>query len=208
MSTPEVELRAAWQRLAGAQHAHVVERLLDRHREPQRRYHTATHVMWVLRHIDHIAAQGLHPSVDLAAVRLAALFHDAVYDPTRADNEAVSAGLAVAAASDIGWPEDRAATVHRLVLATAAHTPAEPDEEVLVDADLAILGAEPKDYAAYVHGVRAEYAHVTDEQWKVGRADVLRRFLDAPVVFHTEVLHREREARATANLAAELASLR
>jgi predicted metal-dependent HD superfamily phosphohydrolase len=164
--------------------------------------------MWVLRHIDHIAAEGLHPSVDLAAVQLAALFHDAVYDPTRADNEAVSARLAVATASEIGWPDDRAAAVQRLVLATAAHAPAAPDEEVLVDADLAILGAEPKDYAAYVRGVRTEYAHVSDEQWKIGRAAVLHRFLDAPVVFHTAVLHREREARAGANLAAELASLR
>jgi predicted metal-dependent HD superfamily phosphohydrolase len=138
---------------------------------------------------------------------LAALFHDAVYDPTRADNEAVSARLARAAAVEIGWSAGRASTVHRLVMATAGHHAALPDEAVLVDADLAILGAEPKDYAAYVLGVRSEYGHVTDEQWNVGRAEVLHRFLDAPAIFHTAVLRREREARAKANLAAELASL-
>ena len=93
-------------------------------------------------------------------------------------------------------------------VATAGHQPAALDEEVLVDADLAILGAEPKDYAAYVQGVRAEYAHVPDDQWRVGRAAVLQQFIETPVLFHTEVLQRERGARARANLAAEMASLR
>jgi predicted metal-dependent HD superfamily phosphohydrolase len=208
MSTPEVALRSAWQQLAGNRHPVLLDQLLARHREPHRRYHTATHVMWVLRHIDHIARGWAHPEVDLTAVRLAALWHDAVYDPTRTDNEAVSASLAAEAARSLGWTSSRAADVERLVLATAAHSPTADDEAVLVDADLAILGAEPKDYAAYVQGVRGEYAHVDAEHWRTGRAEVLRRFLDAPVLFHTEVMRRERESRARANLAAELASLR
>jgi predicted metal-dependent HD superfamily phosphohydrolase len=208
MSAPEVELRSAWHRLAAGTHLHALEHLLARLREPHRHYHTATHVMWVLRHVDHIATAGLHSSVDLEAVRLAALFHDAVYDPTRADNEAISAALAAQAAAELGWASLRGAAVHRLVMSTASHRPALSDEEVLVDADLAILGAEPKDYAAYVQGVRAEYAHVSAEQWQRGRSDVLQQFLDVPVLFHTDVMHRERDSRARANLAAELASLR
>jgi predicted metal-dependent HD superfamily phosphohydrolase len=207
MSAPEVELRTAWQHLAGVQHGQLLDHLLGRLREPHRHYHTATHVMWVLRHIDHIGL-GLPDAVpDVAAVNLAALFHDAVYDPTRSDNEVISAVLAQHVAGELGWSTDRAASVHRLVMATAAHSPAAADEAVLVDADLAILGAEPKDYAAYVQGVRAEYAHVSAEQWRVGRADVLRRFLAAPALFHTDVMRHERGIRATANLTAELASL-
>jgi predicted metal-dependent HD superfamily phosphohydrolase len=93
-------------------------------------------------------------------------------------------------------------------MATAGHSPGADDEAVLVDADLAVLGGEPKDYAAYVQGVRGEYAHVTPQQWKAGRADVLRRFLDLPRLFTTDLMHSERESRAKANLAAELASLR
>jgi predicted metal-dependent HD superfamily phosphohydrolase len=208
MSAPEVALRSAWHQLAVGRHPRPLEHLLARLREPHRHYHTATHIMWVLRHVDHIAAAGLDSSVDLHAVRLAALFHDAVYDPTRADNEAISAELAAQAAAELGWAPHRGAAVHRLVMSTAGHSPTMPDEEVLVDADLAILGAEPKDYAAYVQGVRTEYAHVSAEQWHRGRAAVLRQFLDMPVLFHTEVMHHEREPRAKANLAAELASLR
>jgi predicted metal-dependent HD superfamily phosphohydrolase len=208
MSAPEATLRSTWQQVAGGDHPELLDHLLARHREPHRRYHTATHVMWVLRHIDHIVAAGVPDEVDLGAVRLAALWHDAVYVPTRSDNEAVSAQLAVDAAGVLGWPTDRAQVVHRLVLATAGHSPTAPDEAVLVDADLAILGAEPKDYAAYVQGVRVEYAHVSDADWRVGRTAVLQRFIDAPTLFHTEVFQRERGARARANLAAELASLR
>ena len=208
MSAPEVALRSAWQQLAGTRHPGLLDQLLARLREPHRRYHTATHVMWVLRHIDHIARESPNPEVDLAVVRLAALWHDAVYDPTRTDNEAVSASMAAETARSLGWQTTRVADVERLVLATAAHSPTTADEAVLVDADLAILGAEPKDYAAYVQGVRGEYAHVDAEQWRTGRAAVLRRFLDAPVLFHTAVMQRERESRARANLAAELASLR
>jgi predicted metal-dependent HD superfamily phosphohydrolase len=208
MSAPEATLRSTWQQVAGGDHPELLDHLLARHREPHRRYHTATHVMWVLRHIDHIVAAGVPDEVDLGAVRLAALWHDAVYVPTRSDNEAVSAQLAVDAAGVLGWPTDRAQVVRRLVLATAGHSPTAPDEAVLVDADLAILGAEPKDYAAYVQGVRVEYAHVSDADWRVGRTAVLQRFIDAPTLFHTEVFQRERGARARANLAAELASLR
>ena len=212
MSAPETALRSAWQQVGGSGHDELLDALLARHREPHRRYHTATHVMWVLRHIDRIAAAEAEPMVDahvdLAAVRLAALYHDAVYDPRRADNEAVSADLAVTAAAELGWNAHRCAMVHRLVMATAGHSPAAADEAVLVDADLAVLGGEPKDYAAYVQGVRGEYAHVEPEQWRVGRAEVLRRFLDLPRLFSTEVMHDEREVRAKANLAAELAALR
>lgn len=211
MSTPEGELRSAWHHVVGphptAPLDHVLEGLLARHREPHRRYHTATHVMWVLRHVDQLVADGVAPGADLAAVRLGALCHDAVYDPRRSDNEAVSATLASQVAEEIGWSEPRTATVHRLVLCTATHRPSADDEALLIDADLAILGAMPKDYSAYVHGVRAEYAHITDADWKVGRAAVLRQFLDEPEVFHTEPMRRSRESRARANLAAELAAL-
>jgi predicted metal-dependent HD superfamily phosphohydrolase len=97
--------------------------------------------------------------------------------------------------------------VHRLVMATAGHHPAAADEAMLVDADLAVLGASPNDYAAYVSGVRAEYAHVGAVQWRSGRAQVLQQFLGEPRLFHTAWGARL-EQRARANLTAELMSLR
>lgn len=220
MTVPEVELRRAWRRLAGNHHDHLLEHLLAMHRDPARQYHGLTHVMWVLRHVDdllRVTDRGSGATIDGEsvdgdavdgdAVRLAALCHDAVYDPTRSDNEARSADLAARVAGDLGWSDDRCATVHRLVMATAAHAPTGADEAVLVDADLAVLGSSPAEYDAYVHGVRREYTHVDDASWRVGRAAVLQRFLDAPYVYSTPFMRNAREARARANLTSELAEL-
>ena len=210
MTAPEVELRAAWHAIAARGHEHHLEGLLLRLAEPHRRYHTAVHVMWVVRRLsaapDHL---------DRAALVLAALYHDAIYDPRAASpaNEVASADLAAVVATDLGWEPQRVALVHRLILATAHLEPADHSESgdgfesgdgldeherTLVDADLAILGAEPADYSAYVAGVRAEYSHVSDSEWRAGRSAVLQHLLQNPAL----------SARARANLTAELALYR
>src|SRR3954447_17771415 len=66
--------------------------LIARWSEPQRHYHTADHLAAVLCIIDENAAVAADPD----AVRLAAWFHDAVYNPQRLDNEEASALLAEA----------------------------------------------------------------------------------------------------------------
>ena len=63
------------------------------------------------------------------------------------------------------------------------------DTAMLLDADLAILGAEPGAYQAYVNGVRAEYAHVDDGHWRTGRSLVLQHFLDRPRLFVTDYMY-------------------
>jgi predicted metal-dependent HD superfamily phosphohydrolase len=208
VTSPEVELRRVWHRAVGRGHDPALEGLLARHREPHRRYHTATHVMLVCRHVDRLLAE--HQVDDPDAVRLAALFHDAVYDPRSATNETASAHLAAARLGEIGWTDDRRALVARLIELTAGHEvdPADVAGAVLLDADLAILGADPGDYQHYVNGVRTEYAHVDDEGWRTGRAQVLQHFLAREAIYLTATMHADREQRARANLTAELTGLR
>ncbi len=212
MTAPEVELGRVWRRLVGVNTGRAgdaaLDELLARHRQPHRRYHTATHVMWVLRHIDDLAADST--PVDLDAVRAAALFHDAVYDPRSPTNEHDSAVLARRVLADCGWEAARVERVAALIELTAGHDPAGDTDlgaDILLDADLAILGAEPADYRAYVTGVRVEYAHVDDDGWRTGRAAVLRSFLDRPAIYRTASMQAARERRARANLSAELADL-
>jgi predicted metal-dependent HD superfamily phosphohydrolase len=212
VTAPEVELGRVWRRLVGVDAGRAgdaaLDELLSRHRQPHRRYHTATHVMWVLRHVDDLAADST--PVDLDAVRAAALFHDAVYDPRSTTNEHDSAVLARRVLADCGWEPARVDRVAGLIELTAGHHPAGDTDlgaDILLDADLAILGAEPADYRAYVTGVRAEYAHVDDDAWRVGRAAVLRSFLERPAIYRTTSMQAARERRARANLSAELADL-
>lgn len=73
------------------------------------------------------------------------------------------------------------------------------------DADLAVLARPAQEYARYRAAVRAEYAHVDDDAFRTGRAAVLRALLADPGVYRTAHGRRHWEARARANLTAELA---
>ncbi len=209
MSTPEEAVRDAWRRVAGTHRTDPLERLLGHYREPHRHYHTLAHLAAVLQAIDELVAHcGAHETPrDLHAVVLAALYHDAVYNPTEGGNEEASAVLAGRCAHELGWPADRCNEVERLVRATAAHVADDADAAVLIDADLSVLAADPVAYSAYSLAVRAEYAHVNAAQWASGRAAVLRSLLERDHLFHTAHMRATAEPRARANIAAELATL-
>jgi predicted metal-dependent HD superfamily phosphohydrolase len=204
MTQPETELRNAWHHIVGRHYDGHLDALLIRYREPHRHYHTVTHIMWVIRHLRDLAPQ---PSAELVA---AALYHDAVYDARATDNEELSARLAIGDLAEIGWTATTSHFVAEMIRATARHCAdgASCDTAMLLDADLAILGAGPAAYQAYVNGIRAEYLHVDDASWRVGRSAVLGNFLDRPRLFVTEHMFQTREHRARANIEAELATLR
>lgn len=185
------------------------DNLLARWQEPQRRYHTLTHLTAVLDHIDVLEQAGVY-AADPALVRLAAWFHDAVYAPDRSENEERSARLAERALAEAGVAPEKVAEVARLVRLTVTHDPA-PDDvngQVLCDADLAILAAPPDAYAAYTAAVRAEYAFVPEDAFRQGRAAVLRQLLALPRLFRTPYGTARWEKAARANIAAELERLR
>lgn len=189
----------------GPDPAPYADDLLARWQEPQRRYHTLTHLTAVLDHVDVLEKYADDPDV----VRLAAWFHDAVYLPERSENEERSARIAERALTEAGLPEARTAEVARLVRLTVTHDPADGDRDgqVLCDADLAILAAAPKTYAAYTAAVREEYGFVPSDAFREGRAAVLRQLLDLPRLFRTPYGQEEWEATARYNLAAELEML-
>ena len=87
----------------------------------------------------------------------------------------------------------------------AAHRPDDDDVagQVLCDADLAILAADPDRYAAYTAGVRREHAAVPDADFAAGRAAVLREtyLLAKPTLFHTDCARRRWEQHRGRTLA-------
>ncbi|MFI2424915.1 hypothetical protein ACH5A7_12560 [Streptomyces sp. NPDC018955] len=179
--------------------------LLRRWSEPQRHYHTLTHLTAVLDHIDVLEEYADDPDV----VRLAAWFHDAVYLPDRSTNEERSARLAERALPEAGVPAEKTAEVARLVRLTVTHDPADDDRDgqVLCDADLAILAAPPSSYAAYTAAVREEYHFVPNDAFRAGRSEVLRRLLALPRLFRTPYGREHWEATARYNMRGELEML-
>ena len=173
--------------------------------EPHRRYHDLNHLAAVLGLVDELAAA----AADADAVRLAAWYHDVVYDPARTDNEQVSAERARAGLRGL-VPDERLAEVVRLVLLTAGHDPepGDADGAVLCDADLAVLASEPDRYAVYASAIREEYGHLTDAEFTAGRIAVLERLLALPELYRVPTVAAEWTLRARANLTAELTLLR
>ena len=173
-------------------------RLMAAYAEPQRHYHTQQHLGECLSAFDDAArALAEHPH----EVELALWFHDAVYDIKGHDNEQRSADWARTALVDAGVVADIADRVHALVMATR-HTavPSGRDEQLLVDIDLSILGAERARFDEYEQQIRKEYAYVPGFLFRRKRREILKGFLDRPAIYSTPHFHAALEARARDNL--------
>ncbi len=170
---------------------------------PERFYHNLEHLGEVFRVVERLSATVEDPN----ALQLAVWFHDAVYDSRAKDNEHRSGELAVDLLGPIGVPASALDRIVRMIWATAhaAEAPADHDTRVLLDADLAILGASEERYARYASDIRKEYAWVPEAEYLAGRAAVLARFLAAPRLYHAQLMFEEGEPRARANLREELA---
>jgi predicted metal-dependent HD superfamily phosphohydrolase len=204
MSTDlESSWRAAWRELAlPAPAGALFEALCASWSQPQRHYHTLQHLAECLALFDELRALARHRG----EVAIALWFHDAVYDVRRHDNEAESAAWARRALLEAGARDEVADRVDALVLATRhSERPATDDERLLVDIDLAILGAAPARFDEYERQIRAEYAWVPDEVFRAKRREILQAFDARRPIYATPALRERLEAAAHANLARSLA---
>lgn len=182
------------------------ERLLDRHQESHRCYHGVNHIVAVLEVLD--SALEL-PSPLPPSLTLAAFFHDAIYDPQAADNEAASAVLARQELHRLWVPTPIVNATMAIIEATANHIPDDtPWCAEFLDADLSILGAPEEIYQRYVEGIQHEYAHVAPDDFRTGRARILSGFLERDQLYFTAAGRAAFEAAARRNIAAELEQLR
>lgn len=199
---------------AAASSSGAIDELLQRWGEPHRAYHTTQHLQEALDLLSTWCTGGSGSTRCASnwpsALALALFFHDAIYDPHRADNEEASAQLARSMLGPVGVPEEMLSAIDRLIDVTRhAAMPALDDERLMVDIDLAILGARPERYAQYRAQVRQEYRHVAEQDFLRGRLGVVERFLGQGLgLFHTERGRAELGAQALRNLAAEAQDLR
>lgn len=177
---------------------------------PQRAYHDFDHVQAVLRHYDAVAAG---PGwTQPREVFLAVLYHDAIYEAGRRDNESRSAQLAREHIAR--WLPDLeidAVRVAALIELTSRHgqlaredldVDACPDDaRRFLDCDMAILGAPPDEFDAYDRGIAEEYrGHVPGWLFKRNRRRFLRSLLARDHIFLSEFFHLRLDAQARSNL--------
>jgi predicted metal-dependent HD superfamily phosphohydrolase len=88
-----------------------------------------------------------------------------------------------------------------MILATDHRRPhTTPEEPLIVDIDLSILGRDPATFDAYDRAIRAEYAHVPDDAYRIGRGKVLQHFLNRTRLYYTPWFFEQYEATARVNL--------
>ena len=166
--------------------------------------HDVAHLRAVLDRVNALE----HFCRDADVVRVAAWFHDGVYDPDRSDNEIASAALAETVLERLDVDPDVVADVSRLVRLTATHDAGSDDRDgqVLCDADLAVLGGTQEEYVTYAAAIRLEYVHVTDSlrgrphRGPAGPAD-------RPRIYRTPTARERWEESARRNLTQEIAFL-
>jgi predicted metal-dependent HD superfamily phosphohydrolase len=183
----------------------ICDRLLAGWQTPGRAYHTLQHLGECM---DLLTRWGyLHRSKHEIAVAL--WFHDYVYDVRATDNEdrSIDAARRMLGAEKISAPViDRIAQL----IAVTKHDSAAPqneDEQLLVDIDLAILGAAPTRFAQYCEQVRSEYSWVPADTYRDKRVAFLQSMLDRPKIFGLEAAALGRESAARRNIRGELKRL-
>lgn len=180
------------------------EALCSAYGERHRHYHTAAHIEAMLRHFDETSGLAQYPH----ETELAIWFHDAVYKPLSASNEADSARWARTFLLDHGYNTTGAHRVYQLIMATGHQGEVKTkDEQLIVDIDLCILGAPKPIYDAFEVNVRQEYHLIPGFIYRKKRKALLQSFLTRDFIYHLDCFRNKYEQSARNNLQHTIESL-
>lgn len=180
--------------------AEILDELRIVYNHPARFYHDIEHINDMHEKLNESKHLAVYPD----RIILVIWFHDAVYDPTRQDNELKSAEL---------WShkmqghinEDAIIWGKRAILATIDHLPnTDKDIQLLLDLDLAPLGASWEQFQFNTKQIRQEYIHVPDYLFQEGRRHFFRKFLARKRIYGTDYWHDRLGAKARENMEREL----
>lgn len=183
----------------------IFEKLAAAYGHSSRHYHTKHHVAECLKHLKPLKSLAEHPQ----EIDIAIWFHDAVYDTTKGDNEERSAEWAEGYLKSFNVLPETVGRIVSMIIATKSHYDLKSiDEKIMIDVDLGILGQKPGVFEIYDAAIRKEYIWVPEEQYKVGRAEILEGFLRRDRIFHTDYCYDTYEVAARQNLAKKIKQLR
>lgn len=142
--------------------------VLNAYEEVHRFYHTTEHLVDVLSYMEnkHILDDELF---------LAAVYHDAVYDPKANDNEERSAELFINDSKKSNLKAASVEAIKQFILDTKAHTASNQKSQHLIDADLNILEQPLNKLIEYEHKIFKEFQFVDYLTYKPRRIEVLNK---------------------------------
>lgn len=168
-------------------------------------YHNLLHIQQVLGIVNILEPL----AQNLPDIQIAAWFHDVIYDSQANNNEERSAAYADTYLKKLKIPITTVNHVVRMILSTKNHitTPDDIDNQILLDADLSILGSEESEYKKYAQAISLEYSWVADAEYRIGRKRVLESFLQRERLYFTDQAFQMLELKARANIKTELSNL-
>lgn len=177
--------------------AAAATRLWERMAAPGRSYHSPIHVLGILAIADQVRA----PLTD--ADRLALWFHDAILDPqlVEGENERASAAWLLQIGAELRLdPRVCALAADSINWTAHHHAPEVPEEHrMMLDLDLANLGAPPEVFDRQSEAVVAELQHLAPQARLRASLDFFTALSRRDAVYRTPSFGT-REAAARANL--------
>lgn len=167
----------------------------------KRHYHNLHHLENMFEEIEEIKNE----IENFSNISFSIFYHDIIYDASSKSNEEKSAEFAKERLKKLNINNKDIQKIDDQILATKSHKKSnDKDTNLLLDADLSILGKNNNVYLEYTKQIRKEYSIYPDFLYKPGRKKVLEHFLQLESIFKTEYFKNKYEIQARKNLEDEL----
>lgn len=149
-----------------------------------RKYHTESHLRDLFEQIEARKDISLR---EQEILKIAAIFHDIVYDPRSDRNEEDSAEFFLKSVSDTQTPDVQ--QVVQIILDTKHHIPCSPLSEIFCAMDMAIVQAPFEKLLEWEQGIRHEYSFLAMDTYMSRRTAFLQTMV-AKYPENAEALNR------------------
>lgn len=150
-----------------------VNTILSMWNESHRSYHTLNHLNYLISQINENKSK--YSEKEYEKLLIASLFHDAVYDPMRGDNEEKSADFFMECCIDKS--SNDILEIKQIILDTKTHQSNTKLSESFNNYDMSIVERGFDDLLEWEHGIHEEFKEYGDK-YKEGRLNFLESVLD------------------------------
>lgn len=151
-----------------------VNTLLSMWNESHRAYHTLNHLNDLIDQINE--NKSYFSEKDYEKLVITSLFHDCIYDPTKSNNEEMSAEFFENCCIDKSNKDIQ--EIKQMIIDTKTHQPTTKLSEAFSKYDMSIVERDFNQLLEWEKGISQEFSVYPKEQYKEGRLKFLESLLD------------------------------